>query len=169
MKEAEERRAQEASVQKVGFHLGKLALQTIREHDSYRSFERRVALLKDFGVNVGSKSHGQDFVPKIRSAMHAVVIAGFREALTTVDPATKRPRAIALMADKATVRRRTGQMHGLLLMLEGRLTALFISTLVAPDSTGLGLAKLLIDTISGRHAHAPHAVPHHPTNYRVHK
>ena len=57
-----------------------------------------------------------------------------------------RPPPIAALADKATVARRTGQMHGTLTFIEGTIVALFLSVLIVSDSTGDGLAQLQIST-----------------------
>ena len=51
------------------------------------------------------------------------------------------------MADKATVARETGQMHGVTVMLGGVLVALMVSVLLCPDATGLGLGTLIVDTL----------------------
>ena len=53
------------------------------------------------------------------------------------------PPPFAPMADKATVQRQTGQMHGIILMVLGVNVAIFLSVALAPDSTGDGLAALL--------------------------
>ena len=59
------------------------------------------------------------------------------------------PPPFAAMADKATVRKRTGQMHGIILMVEGVLVALFMSVASAPDPSGAGLATLLEAMLMG--------------------
>ena len=40
-------------------------------------------------------------------------------------------------------------MHGAILILNGKLTALFLSVLLAPESSGLALAKLLKEVLVG--------------------
>lgn len=81
--------------------------------------------------------------------MRAVLNETFTTLLTEPDPATKRPPAFAVMADKATLLHRTGQMVGIILMIAGVLTPIFLSTLIAADGTGLGLATLLQTKLSG--------------------
>ena len=46
------------------------------------------------------------------------------------------------------VNRETGQMHGLISMIEGEFTALFLSVLPSPDPSGLGLSHLLRESAS---------------------
>ena len=80
--------------------------------------------------------------------MHHVLNSIFSRLLTEPDPATKRPLAFAVMADKATVLHRTGQMVGLILMIAGVLTPIFHSVLIADDGTGFGLENLLHHTLT---------------------
>ena len=123
---------------------GRLVLQNLKEHDSDASYERRVAGARVSGAKVGSKNHSFHLVPKLRASMAKVLTGGFQKLLLAPDPATGRPPAFAVLADKATVQRKTGQMHGLVLMVQGVLIALFLSVAVAPDATGEGLAGLLV-------------------------
>eukprot|EP00966_Prymnesium_polylepis_P137688 3182044-Prymnesium_polylepis.1 len=103
---------------------GRLVLQNLKEHDSDRSYERRVAGAKVSGADVSTKNHSFQLVPKLRRSMCQVLYSGFTKLLVTPDPATGRPPPFAPIADKATVDRETGQMHGLILMVQGRLIAL---------------------------------------------
>ena len=126
-----------------------VALQGVKCHDSDLSFEGRVTMLQTIGVDVGTKNHSRWFVPHLRSSFHAVTCAGLELVLTKVMPAIDRPPPFCLLADKATLQRVTGQMHGVIVMIEGELKALMLSVLEAPDSTGLGLANILVDTCTG--------------------
>ena len=140
---AAEQRHSDTEQRNAGINCGKLVLACVKEHDSDLSYERRITNAKGMGVTVGTKQHSRMFVPKLRHSMHAVLVGGFTKLLTECDPATKRPRPFAMLADKATVLRQTGQMHGLITMIDGELTAIFLSTLLAPDASGKGLARLL--------------------------
>ena len=131
----------------AGINVAKLVLQNIKEHDSDASFERRISAAKCMGSDVGTKNHSRAFVPKLRGSMLAILVASFMTLLTTPEAATGRPPPLAVLADKATVRRKTGQMHAIILMIEGTFVALFLSVLLAPDSTGHGLAAMLIDVL----------------------
>ena len=80
--------------------------------------------------------------------MYGVLMRGVTRLLTTPDEATGRPPPFAVMADKATVMRKTGQMHGIILMIEGAFVALFVSVLLAGDiGDGQGLASLLVQML----------------------
>lgn len=135
----------------TGLACGRLVLQLTKEHDSNLSYERRIANLRVLGVDVGNKNHSQEFCARLKRSMWAVTTATIQSALTTVQPATLRAPAFAALADKATVDRLTGQMHGTLVMLDGRLTALFLSVLIVPagGGGGDGLAQLQVDTYTG--------------------
>ena len=128
---------------------GRIGLQNIIEHDSDASYERRIAAVRVANVNVGTKNHSKAFIPMLRRSCATVLYSGFTRLLTATQVATGRPPPIAVMADKATVQRQTGQMHGIILMAEGVLVALFVSVAVAPDPSGAGLATLLETMLMG--------------------
>ena len=130
-----------------GINVGKEVLSNILEHSSDRAIERRIALEKAKGTNMGTKNHSRLIVPKLRSSMHAVLSQSFLLLLTTVDPVTMRPPPFTIMADKATIRRETGQMHGLIVMIAGVLVAIFLSTLRCAAIDGDGLAEVIIDCL----------------------
>eukprot|EP00966_Prymnesium_polylepis_P150326 3472454-Prymnesium_polylepis.1 len=145
---AAEVRRSNAQMESAGVNCAKLVLQNIKEHSSDSSYERKITTAKSMGMEVGTKHHSRMFVPPLRAAMHSVLMKGFTRLLVEPDPVTTRPRPFAELADKATVMRETGQMHGLIVMIDGNLTALFLSVLKAPDSTGNGLAKLLLQSLT---------------------
>jgi hypothetical protein len=145
---AAEKKSNESTRQGAGLSLARLVLQNVKEHQSDKSYERSVATAKALGQNVGTKNHSRGFVPRLRKSMRAVLNSTFTRLLTEPDPATKRPPAFSVMADKATVLHRTGQMVGIIVMLSGVLTPIFLSVLIAQDGTGFGLADLLHTTLT---------------------
>ena len=136
-------------LRQAGLNVGKLVLANVKEHDSDTSFERRITLLQSIGVNVGTKQHSRKFVTSLRGAMHTVLARKIQIALESPMPATLQPPPFAVAADKATVFRRTGQMHAILTMLNGEIIAIFASTVLAGESTGAGLAKLVAEMLTG--------------------
>jgi hypothetical protein len=146
---AAERAQRDREKDEAAILCGRLVLQNIKEHDSDSSYERRLAGAKVAGSDVGSKNASRKFVPKLRASMHAVLIEGFMKLLTTACVATGRLPAFAAMADKATVNGTTGQMHGIVVMVEGVLVAIFLSVLVAADGTGNGLALVMEQMLMG--------------------
>ena len=137
----------------AGMTCASLVYQNLWEHDSYRSYERRIASQYAMGTYIGTKNHSREFARGLTDSIYTVTVECLQSALTTPDLATAsplapkgRPPPIAQVADKATVARRTGQMHGTITFLEGRIIALFLSVLIVSDSTGDGLAKLQVTT-----------------------
>lgn len=122
---AVEKKSIESTRVSAGLNLARLALQTVKEHNADHSYERAVSTAKALGLNVGTKNHSRKFLPRIRKSMRAVLNETFMTLLTEPDPATKRPPAFAVMADKATLLHRTGQMVGIILMIAGVLTPIF--------------------------------------------
>ena len=146
--EAQQQRV-DKEARRAGVNVGKLVLANIKEHDSDLSFERRLALLHSHGVDIGTKQHSRKFVPQLRESMHAVLAQSIQKLLEKPMDATQQPPPFAVAADKATVFRRTGQMHGILVMINGVIHAIFASTLIAGNSTGAGLAELVSQMLTG--------------------
>ena len=150
---AEEQRKITSRSISAGMACVNLVYQNLWEHDSYRSYERRIAAQHAMGTYVGSKNHSREFARGFTNSIYATTVECLQTALTTLDIATAsplapegRPPPIAQIADKATVARRTGQMHGTITFLDGQIVALFLSVLIVSDSTGDGLAKLQVVT-----------------------
>jgi len=140
--------AETRKTQSAGMICGRLVLQIVKEHDSERSYERRIAAQHAMGSDVGNKNHSWAFYRGLKKAMHTVITDTIQTVLITIDPTTLRAPAFAAVADKATVDRRTGQMHGTIVMIRGRMVALFLSVLIvkADGGGGDGLAQLQVDT-----------------------
>jgi hypothetical protein len=113
------------------------------------------------GVEVGTLNHSAAFARAFVHSMHAAIVSGIESLLKSPDPATGMLPAFALVADKATCGRHTGQMVGLVVMIRGVKTALLLgidvvraalvegeSTSLAPGS-GRNLAYQLIGAIMG--------------------
>jgi len=131
----------------AGLNVGKLGLMLIKQHQSDYSFERECTLLQTFDVNLGTKNHSRMFMPRLRDAFHAVTVAAMQKMLTTPLAATGYPPPFAAPADKATLLRRTGQMHGIITFVDGEIHAFFSGVLPARDGTGDGLSDLLIESL----------------------
>ena len=150
---ADEQRKATAKSIAVGMVCANLVYLGIKEHDSYQSYERRIANQYSIGTAVGSKNHSREFARGFTNSIYMTTIDCLTSALTSLDAATAsalapdgRAPPIAPLADKATVQRRTGQMHGTITFLAGEIVALFTSVLIVTDSTGDGLAALQVST-----------------------
>ena len=150
---AAEQRKMTARSEATGIVCASLVYATVKEHNSYRSYERRIAYQYAIGTYVGTKNHSREFARGFTNSIYTTTIECIEKTLTTYDPATAsplapdgRPPPIASLADKATVARRTGQMHGTLTFFGGEIVALFLSVLIVSDSTGDGLAALQVVT-----------------------
>lgn len=121
-----------------------MAYQGLREGDSYESFTRRLVIAKSNGVEVGDINHSRAFISRFRDCCRTVVMERIATFFETEDPATGRLPIVAVIADKVTENRRTGQLVGVIVMVEGRLVAIFIDDLVVRTHTALGLAENIV-------------------------
>ena len=145
----------------AGRNCARLALGVVIEHQSFLAYERAVATAHVQGVDVGTLNHSAAFVRSFVHSMHAAIIDGIQHLLTMPDPATGKLPAFALVADKATCGRQTGQMVGLILVINGVKIALMlcievvraalvegVATTLAVGS-GRNLALQLVDSLVG--------------------
>ena len=146
---AAQRRMVNSELHSAGINVGKAALLVMKQHQSDVSFERETTQLAAFGLPIGSKNHGRMFMPGFRNSAHAVCVAGMQRLLREPLVATGHPPPFAAPADKATLQRRTGQMHGIITLCghSGKFIALFTSVLIASDGSGSALAELLIRSL----------------------
>ena len=146
---AAQRRMVNSELHSAGINVGKAALLVMKQHQSDASFERETTQLAAFGVSIGSKNHSCKFMPGFRNSAHAVCVAGMQRLLREPLVATGHPPPFAAPADKATLQRRTGQMHGIITLCghSGKFIALFTSVLPASDGSGSALAELLIRSL----------------------
>jgi len=114
----------------AGLNCARRVLQVVLEHLSYLAYERLIATAAAEGVEVGTLNHSAAFPRQFVPSMHAMIIEGVQHLLETPDPATGRPPAFALIADKATNARQTGQMIGIIVMVKGIKIPIFLSVAV---------------------------------------
>ena len=117
----------------AGIAVARLVYLTIREAKSFLSYERMVLEAYLLGVQVGVKNHGKDFASKFVDSMHKVIVRGIATFLKTPQEATGLPPPFCIVADKMTALRRTGQLVGLLVLVEGRIKAVFVGCLPVVD------------------------------------
>jgi hypothetical protein len=110
----------------AGRNCARRALAVVHEHQSYLAYERLIAMVSAEGVEVGTLNHSAAFARNFVTSMYKAVIDGV-ERLLFVDPATGRKRAFAVVADKATVGWQTGQMVGLIILINGTKIPLLLS------------------------------------------
>ena len=159
--QAAQLRKLESSNQIAGRNCARRVLTVVLENQSYQAYERMLATAQLEGVEVGTLNHSAAFARAFVHSMHAAIVSGIESLLKSPDPATGMLPAFALVADKATCGRHTGQMVGLVVMIRGVKTALLLgidvvraalvegeSTSLAPGS-GRNLAYQLIGAIMG--------------------
>lgn len=129
MTRAAEVAREKQAIENAGLNVGLIALQVIQEHSSHLSFERWTATAAELGLDLGTKNHSRFFLDGFRRCGHEILTESIQAVLRDEDPATGRPPPFGAIADKATVNKKNGQMVGVVLMIEGTLQAVFLSTL----------------------------------------
>ena len=103
----------------AGLNCARLALDVVREHQSYLAYERRIAGAAAMGMEVGTRNYSAAFARVFVEGLYNTIVAAYQRLLTICDPATKRLPSFVLVADKATCGRQTGQIIGMILMVQG--------------------------------------------------
>ena len=139
----QERKRAEATTE-AGVVVGLTCLQSCTEHRGDNSFERDNALDSNKGLHVGTKNHSRAFAKSMAASFHSVLVSSITRLLTQPDPATLRLPPFTFILDKATMLNTTGQMHGIITWVEGKLVAIFLGCLRVRlgQGTGDGLAEI---------------------------
>ena len=94
----------------IAMRVARLAFCSYREADSYKSFERRVYVNHLGDTPMGTINHSEKFVASFLTSVDAEVVARLSNFYAATNPATDHPPSFALIADKATLLSRTGQL-----------------------------------------------------------
>ena len=140
--------AQRKLQHKTAEAIGRAAYNVFKEGCSYYSFERNLLLLDLSGVNIGTLNHSREFISSFLDPLHDACMARTRNFLDRPSEVLGgRKRGIAFNADKSTELRRTGQLLGAIMLLEGELTAMLLedSIVMPSQSDAAGLAKKIFD------------------------
>ena len=133
----------------IGVAVARCAYFCIREAMSGLSFERRLLEEHYLGVQVGSMNHSEKFLTGFMESLHLEIIDSFMKFLRKPDVATNRQPPFALLADKVTENRRTGQTTGALVIEKGVIKAFFLANpVVSKGHTGYDIALNLKEGLS---------------------
>jgi len=113
----------------LGLNLGRLAYNMILEADSHTRYEREVSHLQLMGLPVGDKNHGRKFVKEFTKCVEQIMRRAMLHFLGEQRPQTLRRPVFAVNADKLTCMRRTSQMVGGIMLVEGEFRSIFLGCL----------------------------------------
>jgi len=144
--EAEAAKAQ----RNVGLNVARIAYKTIREGDSHVRFEREVSAINLMGLNLGEKNQHRSFVSSFAESAEAVLRSSQRRFLDTPRVETGRRPVFAVNADKLTCMRRTSQLVGIIMIVDGEFIAGMLGcttcgTNLDGDHTAASLLSVLED------------------------
>jgi len=144
--EAEAAKAQ----RNVCLNVARIAYKTIREGDSHVRFEREVSAINLMGLNLGEKNHHRSFVSSFAESAEAVLRSSQRRFLDTPRVETGRRPVFAVNADKLTCMRRTSQLVGIIMIVDGEFIAGMLGcttcgTNLDGDHTAASLLSVLED------------------------
>jgi hypothetical protein len=132
----------------VSIAVARQAYLTVCESKSGLSYERLILNAFLLGVRVGVKQHGDDFFRQFVVSMHTVIVKGIAQFLRTPQPTTGKCPPFCIVADKLTALRRTGQLVGLLVLVDGTIKAVFAGCLPVVDGhRGVDIASNLLEAL----------------------
>lgn len=132
----------------AGMNLGRVAYDCIISSGSYKGYEGKVLLLYKSGSRVGTLNHSRMFASDFVTALHKVIKDGIRGWLNTgAVELGNRARPFALNADKATFSRRTNQLVGMLVFVDGVIKCIFLDAHVVGKAAAEALAKRLVPDV----------------------
>jgi hypothetical protein len=133
----------------TGIAVARQAYLTVKEAKSGLFFERLILNAHLLGVRVGCKNHSDGhFFAKFVESMHTVMVRGIAHFLRTPQPSTGQRPPFCIVADKMTALRRTGQMVGMLVLVDGSIKAVFAGCLpVVEGHTGMDIARNLLKAL----------------------
>ncbi|KAJ1637498.1 hypothetical protein T492DRAFT_301128 [Pavlovales sp. CCMP2436] len=110
----------------LGLNLGRLAYTMILEADSHTRSERKVSHLQLMGLPVGDKNHDRKFVKEFTKCVEQIMRRAMLHFLGEQRPQTLHRPVFAVNADKLTCMRRTSQMVGGIMLVEGEIRSIFL-------------------------------------------
>ena len=81
-------------------------------------------------------------------SMRLSVLSRLKAHFSSINNATGRLPVAAVTADKATMLSRTGQLVGVISMVDGKLTPIFVDSLVCQMANGASLASRVLSSIN---------------------
>eukprot|EP00918_Siedleckia_nematoides_P099239 GHVU01217138.1.p1 GENE.GHVU01217138.1~~GHVU01217138.1.p1 ORF type:complete len:387 (+),score=30.29 GHVU01217138.1:627-1787(+) len=130
-----------------GLTNGRAVYHTLKEGNSYTSYERLLNLLSLCGVDVGTLNHSRRFCSSLARTVRSVIEEEIRSYMDKVSSVTGRKPCVAMNADKSTNLRRTGQVVGAIALIDGELQSIMLANAVVSEQSGdaEGLARLIMD------------------------
>jgi hypothetical protein len=101
----------------------------------------KVAIDSAKGIDVGEKNHSRKYAAEMTNYFYDELLKEVRLQLNEPLPGTGRPSPVSLIADKYTPNRRTLDIVGGNVYVEGEMETLYFDVEVVKDHTGEGIAK----------------------------
>ena len=99
----------------VGLNIFRERYNGIRQSKSRLDFEEDMLKAKMCGEDVGDINHSREFAKRLDVEIYNELKENMKESMVTELDATGKKRPAGLMMDKMTPRRRTGQMHAVVI------------------------------------------------------
>jgi len=127
--------------EKIGMTLGRDAYKAITVNKSQQSYEMEVACDSAKGVDVGQQNHSRMFASEMTGYFYATLRDKFQEKIVVPLQGTGKTSPVSLIADKYTPNRRTLDIVGANMYLDGKMQTLYLNGDVVKDHTGKGIAS----------------------------
>ena len=131
----------------IGMNIFRIRYQGIKQGKSRTNFEEDILTARLNKVDVGDQNHSRKFAKKLDDGIYSAMKAMLKDNLNNKLDATEEKRPAGLIMDKMTPRRRTGQIHGIVIpipenpLTQDLLVPLMLEVPPAKVLTADGLAK----------------------------
>lgn len=147
---AERAKVDQKKANAAGMNVGFAAYFGLKEASSYHSFERQLVLMEKTGTNVGTINHSRKLASDLVGSVASVVrnrLRGFFAKPQVV--LGDMPPPFCVMADKATLRRETGQTTGVVVFEGGVKKAVLVENRTVSHVAGDGasIAKAIVKAL----------------------
>ena len=132
----------------IGKNIFRIRYNGIKQGKTRVNFEEDILTAKLNKVDVGDVNHSRKFAEKLDDAIYTAMKAELKEHMDNKLDATEQKRPAGLIMDKMTPRRRTGQIHGIVIpvpenpLTQDLLVPLMLEVPPTTDLSAEGLAKL---------------------------
>jgi hypothetical protein len=133
--------------QHAGMILGRAAYMAVKVDHNVSKYEHYVALNAANKVAIGDENHSRHFARKFGHHAFGILQKKLIDIMNQPLISTGKPPPFAIIADKYTANRLTGQITGIITFFDGEIKAINVDFPLVHDHSGSGIANTLKTSI----------------------